>query len=199
MIFMLDNYDSFTYNLVQYLEELGAKLLVARNDQITVPEVMAMNPAGIVISPGPGRPEDAGILMDLIAEAAGSIPLLGVCLGHQGIAQSFGGRIDYAPSLVHGKMSWIEHDGSRLFAGIESPIEATRYHSLAVDRQSLPDELTVTAWTSDGVVMALAHKAWPVYGVQFHPESIMTGCGKKILGNFLESLSDSPLSQKSLM
>ena len=192
MIFMLDNYDSFTYNLVQYLEELGARLHVARNDQITVPEVMAMNPAGIVISPGPGRPENAGILMDLIAEAAGKIPLLGVCLGHQGIAQRFGGRIDYAPTLVHGKTSLIEHDGSLLFVGIESPFEATRYHSLAVVRQSLPDELTVTAWTSDGVVMALTHRAWPVYGIQFHPESIMTGCGKQILCNFLESPVCSP-------
>jgi anthranilate synthase component 2 len=188
MIFMLDNHDSFTYNLVQYFEGLGARLHVARNDQITVPDVMAMNPAGIVISPGPGRPENAGILMDLIAEAAGKIPLLGVCLGHQGIAQKFGGRIDYAPTLVHGKTSRIEHDGSLLFAGIESPFEATRYHSLTVERQSLPEELTVTAWTSDGVVMALAHRAWPVYGIQFHPESIMTDCGKRILRNFLESL-----------
>ena len=192
MIFVLDNYDSFTYNLVQYLEELGATLHVVHNDQITVPEVMAMNPGGIVISPGPGRPENAGILMDLIAEAVGSIPVLGVCLGHQGIAQMFGGRIDYAPTLVHGKTSQIEHDGSLLFAGIESPFEATRYHSLAVERRSLPEELTVTAWTSDGVVMALAHRTWPVYGIQFHPESIMTGCGKRILRNFLESLKCSP-------
>jgi len=192
MIFVLDNYDSFTYNLVQYLEELGASLHVARNDQITVPEVMAMNPAGIVISPGPGRPENAGILMDLLAETAGNIPVLGVCLGHQGIAQCFGGRIDYAPTLVHGKTSRIEHDGSPLFAGIESPFEATRYHSLAVDRQSLPDELTVTAWIGDGVIMALAHKTLPVYGIQFHPESIMTNCGKRILRNFLENLMCSP-------
>ena len=198
MIFMLDNYDSFTYNLVQCLEELGAKLCVARNDQITVPEVMAMNPAGVVISPGPGRPENAGILMDLIAEAAGKTPLLGVCLGHQGIAQMFGGRIDYAPTLVHGKTSWIEHDGSPLFAGIESPFEATRYHSLAVERQSLPEELTVTAWTSGGVVMALAHKTWPVYGIQFHPESIMTSCGKRILRNFLESLMCSPAQERHI-
>lgn len=192
MIFLLDNYDSFTYNLVQYLEELGASLHVAHNDQITVSEVRALNPAGIVISPGPGRPENAGILMDLVAEAAGNIPVLGVCLGHQGIAQSFGGQIDYAPTLVHGKTSLIEHDGSALFAGIESPFEATRYHSLAVERQSLPEELTVTAWTGEGVVMALAHTTWPVYGIQFHPESIMTGCGKKILRNFLESLMYSP-------
>jgi anthranilate synthase/aminodeoxychorismate synthase-like glutamine amidotransferase len=188
MIFMLDNYDSFTYNLVQYLEELGAQLRVVQNDQVTVREVLALKPKGIVISPGPGRPEDAGILMDLITKTADKIPLLGVCLGHQGIAQAFGGRIDYAPSLVHGKTSWIEHDGSALFAGIESPFEATRYHSLAVERQSLPPELTVTAWTGDDVVMALAHKSWPIYGIQFHPESIMTGCGKQILRNFLEIL-----------
>lgn len=192
MIFVLDNYDSFTYNLVQYLEELGTSLHVAHNDQITVIEIMALNPAGIVISPGPGRPENAGVLMDLIAEAADSIPVLGVCLGHQGIAQMFGGRIDYAPTLVHGKTSLIEHNGSALFAGIESPFEATRYHSLAVDRKSLPEELTVTAWTDDGVVMALAHTILPVYGIQFHPESIMTGCGKKILRNFVKSLKYSP-------
>ena len=185
---MLDNYDSFTFNLVQYLEELGAELRVAQNDQITVREVMALKPDGIVISPGPGRPEDAGIQMDLITKAAGKIPLLGVCLGHQGIAQAFGGRIDYAPSLMHGKTSLIYHGESALFAGIESPFEATRYHSLAVDRASLPHELTVTAWTDDDIVMALAHNTWPVYGIQFHPESIMTDCGKRILRNFLEIL-----------
>ena len=189
MIFMLDNYDSFTYNLVQYLEELGAKLLVAHSDEITVREVVAMQPEGIVISPGPGRPENAGILLNLIIETAGKIPLLGVCLGHQGIAQAYGGRVDYAPTLVHGKTSWIEHDNSLLFAGIESPFEATRYHSLAVSPEGLPETLKATAWTADGVVMALAHKTVPIYGIQFHPESIMTGCGKQILGNFLESLA----------
>jgi len=189
MIFMLDNYDSFTYNLVQYLEELGAKLQVAHNDEITVREVVAMQPEGIVVSPGPGRPENAGILLNLIIETAGKIPLLGVCLGHQGIAQAYGGRVDYAPTLVHGKTSWIEHDNSLLFAGIESPFEATRYHSLAVSPERLPETLKATAWTADGVVMALAHKTLPIYGIQFHPESIMTGCGKQILGNFLESLA----------
>jgi len=191
MIFMLDNYDSFTYNLVQYLEELGCELQVAQNDRIRVSEVLAMKPDGIVISPGPGRPENAGILIDLITESAGRIPLLGVCLGHQGIALAFGGKIGYAPTVMHGKTSNIRHDGSALFEGIESPFEATRYHSLVVENQSLPDDLTLTAWTEDGVVMGLSHQSWPVFGIQFHPESIMTPSGKQMLRNFLANTAPS--------
>ena len=188
MIFMLDNYDSFTYNLVQYLWELGADLQVARNDELSVRQIQKMRPEGIVLSPGPGRPENSGILEDLIRAVAGEIPVLGVCLGHQGIAQVFGGRIGYAPSIMHGKTSEINHDGSRLFAGIESPFTATRYHSLIIERESLPSVFSTTAWTDDNVVMAIAHQDYPLYGVQFHPESILTSCGKDILRNFMETL-----------
>jgi len=188
MIFMLDNYDSFTYNLVQYLAEIGAELKVARNDEVTVDAVLAMKPAGIVVSPGPGRPENAGILQDLIRSAAGRLPVLGVCLGHQGMAQVYGARITYAPTIMHGKTSEIHHDGSLLFQGIESPFTATRYHSLVVERESLPGAFNVTAWTDDKVIMGITHKEYPLYGVQFHPESILTLCGKQMLRNFLESL-----------
>ena len=188
MIFLLDNYDSFTYNLVQYLGELGAELQIARNDDLTPDEIIELQPDGIVLSPGPGRPENAGMLQELIHTVAGRIPILGVCLGHQGIAQVFGGRIDYAPTLMHGKTSEIYHDGSVLFEGIESPFVATRYHSLIVERKSLPKTFKVTAWTDDKLIMAIQHKEYPLYGVQFHPESILTDCGKKILGNFLGSL-----------
>ena len=187
-LFMLDNYDSFTYNLVQYLGELGADLQVVRNDEITPEEVLALGPDGIVLSPGPGRPEDAGILQDLVRIAVGKIPVLGVCLGHQAIAQVFGGRIGYAPKLMHGKTSEILHNGTLLFRGISNPFTATRYHSLVVDRGSLPDLFQVSAWTDDGVIMGINHKELPLYGVQFHPESILTECGKDILKNFLESL-----------
>lgn len=188
MIFLLDNYDSFTYNLVQYLGELGAELDIARNDDMTPDEILDRQPDGIVLSPGPGRPEKAGMLEDLIEAAAGKVPILGVCLGHQGIAQVFGGKIDYAPSLMHGKTSEIHHDGSTLFKGIGSPFVATRYHSLIVERKSLPRSFRVTAWTADKLIMAIQHKEHALYGLQFHPESILTDCGKKILGNFLESL-----------
>jgi anthranilate synthase/aminodeoxychorismate synthase-like glutamine amidotransferase len=188
MIFMLDNYDSFTYNLVQYLAELGAELKVARNNEVTVEAVLAMKPVGIVVSPGPGRPENAGILQELIKAAAGRIPVLGVCLGHQGMAQVHGARIAYAPTIMHGKTSEIHHDGSMLFRGIESPFTATRYHSLVVEPESLPAVFKVTAWTDDKVIMGIAHEEYPLYGVQFHPESILTLCGKQMLGNFLESL-----------
>lgn len=188
MIFMLDSYDSFTYNLVQYLGELGANLRVARNDEVSVNDVQRMKPDGIVLSPGPGRPEKAGILQDLVEQVEGRIPVLGVCLGHQGIAQVHGGRIGYAPKIMHGKTSEIHHDGSLLFKGIDSPFVATRYHSLVIERQSVPNAFDVTAWTDDKVVMGIAHKEFPLYGVQFHPESILTTCGKDILRNFLESL-----------
>jgi para-aminobenzoate synthetase component 2 len=188
MIFMLDNYDSFTYNLVQYLGELGADLTIARNDELSVEEIVGLNPEGIVLSPGPGRPEKAGILEDLVKAIAGKIPTLGVCLGHQAIAQVFGGTIGYAPSLMHGKTSEIQHDGSLLFRGIESPFTATRYHSLVVEPRSLPKAFTVTAKADDKVIMAISHQDYPLYGLQFHPESILTTCGKEILRNFLESL-----------
>ncbi|MCP4684340.1 MAG: aminodeoxychorismate/anthranilate synthase component II [bacterium] len=186
MILMLDNYDSFTYNLVQYLESLGAELEVVRNDELSVHRVLEMQPEGIVLSPGPGRPESSGVMNDLIREVSGKLPVLGVCLGHQAIAQVFGGRIDYAPSVMHGKTSMVSHDGSRLFQGIQSPFEATRYHSLTVDPDSLPEEIEITARTEDGVVMGLRHRSHDVYGLQFHPESILTPDGMKMLQNFLE-------------
>ncbi|MFH1687282.1 MAG: aminodeoxychorismate/anthranilate synthase component II [bacterium] len=188
MIFMLDNYDSFTYNLVQYLGELGAEVEVARNDALTVDEIRAKKPEGIVLSPGPGRPENAGIMNRLISELVGTVPILGVCLGHQGIAQVYGGRIGYAPKLMHGKTSEIYHDKSVLFRGIPSPFTATRYHSLVVEADSLPAEFRKTAWTDDGVIMGLQHRRYKLFGIQFHPESIMTPRGKDILRNFLEIL-----------
>ncbi len=186
MIFMLDNYDSFTYNLVQYLGELGAELEVARNDKTTVAEVLARQPAGIVVSPGPCTPNEAGISTALIAEAAGNIPLLGVCLGHQCIGQVFGGNIIRAETLMHGKTSLIHHHGADVFAGLENPFVATRYHSLIVDPASLPEALDVTSRADDGTIMSVRHAEFPVYGVQFHPESILTTEGKKLLQNFLD-------------
>jgi len=189
MLFMLDSYDSFTYNLVQYLEELGAKLNVARNDELSVEEIIRMRPEGIVLSPGPGRPDNAGIMNDLVEKAAGKIPILGVCLGHQSIAQVFGGLIGYAPSIMHGKTSEIHHDSSTLFQDVPSPFTATRYHSLTVEPKTLPSLFKVTAWTDDKVIMAIEHKKLPLYGLQFHPESILTARGKDILSNFLKSLS----------
>lgn len=188
MILLLDNYDSFTYNLVQYLAELGASVQVFRNDAIDVKKVQKMKPQGIVLSPGPGRPENAGVMNELVASMSGSSPILGVCLGHQAIAQVYGGRITYAPRLMHGKTSEIHHNHTTLFKGVPSPFIATRYHSLVVDLDSLPDEFTLTAWTNDGVVMGIEHLKNHLYGVQFHPESILTRCGKDILKNFLESL-----------
>ena len=187
MIILLDNYDSFTYNLYQYLAELGAELEVYRNDALTVAEVRELNPRGIVLSPGPGRPENAGIMNDLIRECAGQIPILGVCLGHQGIAQVHGAKITYAPSLMHGKTSQVKHDGSTLFKNIDTPFVATRYHSLTVEPGSLSKAFKITARTADDVIMGLQHKKLPLYGVQFHPESIMTLDGKTILKNFLET------------
>lgn len=183
---MIDNYDSFTYNLVQYLGELGADLVVHRNDRITLDEISQMRPEKIVISPGPCTPNEAGISLDLIRAFTGKIPILGVCLGHEAIGQAFGGTIVRAPVLMHGKTSEIRHDGKTIFRGLENPFTATRYHSLVVDRASLPDCLEVSA-EADGLVMGLRHTRFPVEGVQFHPESILTDEGKKLLKNFLDS------------
>ncbi len=185
MLLVIDNYDSFTYNLVQYLCELGADTEVFRNDEIEVAEISRLAPQGIVLSPGPGRPEKAGNMNAIIEALSDKIPMLGVCLGHQAIAQVFGGTIGYAPTLMHGKTSDISHNNSRLFESVESPFVATRYHSLTVIRESLPAAFTVTAWTDD-VIMAIEHNDLPLFGVQFHPESILTTSGKTILGNFLE-------------
>ncbi len=191
LIFVLDNYDSFTYNLVQYLLELGAAVRVRRNDAVGVSEVLESGCRGIVLSPGPGRPESAGIMLDLIGKAAGRVPLLGVCLGHQGIAQALGGRIVRAPRLMHGKTSPIRHDGRGVFEGLADPFDATRYHSLAVDPAAVPADLVVSATTRDGgetVIMGLRHRDHPAVkleGVQFHPESILTLEGRKLLANFV--------------
>jgi anthranilate synthase component 2 len=195
MIVVIDNYDSFTYNLVQYLGELGHELPVAnhlkvfRNDQITAERVAALAPDGVVISPGPGRPEDAGVSLDIIKELGPTLPILGVCLGHQSIGQIFGGTITSAPELMHGKTSLIHHTGQGVFAGIENPFQATRYHSLIIDRASCPDVLEITAWVEDGTIMGVQHRDYPlIQGVQFHPESILTNSGMAILRNFLKSL-----------
>ncbi len=185
MFLLIDNYDSFTYNLVHYLGELGAELRVVRNDALTVDEAMALAPEGIVLSPGPCDPDKAGICLGLIAAAAGRIPLLGVCLGHQAIGQAFGGKVVRAPAPVHGKTWQMHHNGQGLFEGLPSPFLATRYHSLVVERASPPDCLETTAWTDDGLIMALRHRSQPIHGVQFHPESIASEHGHKMLGNFL--------------
>jgi len=185
MLLMIDNYDSFTYNLVQYFGELGAEIQVYRNDCISVAEIERLAPDHLVISPGPCTPNEAGISVEAVRQLAGKIPLLGVCLGHQSIGQAFGGRVVRAAKLMHGKTSPIEHDGRGLFAGLDNPFIATRYHSLVVERESLPDCLDVTAWTADGTIMGLRHRELPVYGLQFHPESILTTAGKQLLANFL--------------
>ena len=192
MILMIDNYDSFTYNLVQYLGELGQRLEVYRNDKIAVPQVRRMKPECIVISPGPGAPKDAGISNELILKFAGKIPILGVCLGHQCIGEVFGGRVVRAKRLMHGKTSPIYHNRETIFKGIPSPFEATRYHSLLVRREGLPSSLEVIAWTEDyeeREIMGLRHRRYPIWGVQFHPESILTESGKEILKNFLKLVS----------
>ena len=188
-VLVLDNYDSFVYNLVQYLGELGAEPIVHRNDALTVDQAIEVGADGILLSPGPGRPEDAGIMCELIERAAGTVPILGVCLGHQAIGYVFGGTITLAPQLMHGKTSWIEHGGEGVFAGLPQPFEATRYHSLVVDGASLPDELVVTARTADEIVMGLRHRVHEIEGVQFHPESILTTGGHDLLRNFLDRLS----------
>ncbi|MDD5432137.1 MAG: aminodeoxychorismate/anthranilate synthase component II [Candidatus Omnitrophica bacterium] len=185
MILMIDNYDSFTYNLVQYLGVLGEEIKVFRNDAITIEEIKKLKPKKIVISPGPGRPEDAGISCSVIKEFAGKIPILGVCLGHQAIGYCFGGKIIPSGKLMHGKTSRIYHNNKGIFKGIPNPFEATRYHSLLVERKSLPACLEIAAWTKEKEIMGLKHKAYPLWGVQFHPESILTKSGMKILKNFI--------------
>jgi anthranilate synthase/aminodeoxychorismate synthase-like glutamine amidotransferase len=190
MVFVLDNYDSFTYNLVQYLGELGAQVEVRRNDEIKIAEIEALRPARIVVSPGPCTPQDAGISIDLIRHFAGKVPVLGVCLGHQAIGAAFGGEVVRARTLMHGKTSPVEHDGRTIFGGIRSPMTATRYHSLIVREDDLPPELEISAWTTDHdgarVIMGLRHRQFPVEGVQFHPESVLTSDGKKMVENFLK-------------
>jgi anthranilate synthase component 2 len=188
-ILVLDNYDSFVYNLVQELGELGASPVVYRNDAIDVAGIRSLGPDAILISPGPGRPEDGGVSLAAIGELAGDIPLLGVCLGHQCIGQAFGGAVVAAPHLMHGKTSEISHDGLGLFAGLPNPFVATRYHSLVVSPDSVPDELLVTATSSDGAIMGLRHRTLPIEGVQFHPESVLTVSGPALLGNFLAQLA----------
>lgn len=185
MILLIDNYDSFTYNLYQYLCELGAEVEVRRNDKVTVDEVRAMNPERIVISPGPCTPKDAGISIDLIQELAGEFPILGVCLGHQAIGAAFGANVVRAPMVMHGKTSRISHDGRGVLAGLPSPFTATRYHSLIVEEEGLPDDLEVVARSDDGIIMGLKHRKHEVYGVQFHPESILTEGGHRLLANFI--------------
>ena len=185
MIFVLDNYDSFTYNLAQYLGELGAELQVFRNDKITTDDIAALAPEKIVISPGPCTPSEAGISIELVQRFAGEIPMLGVCLGHQSIGQAFGGVVKRAPYIMHGKTSQITHDGTGMYRGLPNPFTATRYHSLTVERESLPDCLDAVAETEDGLLMGIRHKEYPVEGVQFHPESILTTEGKSLLSNFL--------------
>ena len=186
MLLLIDNYDSFTYNLYQYLSELGADVLVRRNDQITLNEIGDLQPERIVISPGPGNPDDAGVSVAVINEFGPRLPLLGVCLGHQCIGAAFGGNVVHAPTLMHGKSSAVFHDGKSVLHGLPSPFDAIRYHSLVVDRPTLPDCLEVTAQTSTGVIMGLRHREYPIHGVQFHPESIMTVVGKDLLRNFLD-------------
>ena len=185
MMAVIDNYDSFTYNLVQYLGELGVETTVFRNDRVSVLEIERLRPAGIIISPGPGRPEGAGISVEAVRHFAGAVPIRGVCLGHQAIAQAYGGRIIAADVLMHGKTSLIHHDGATVYRDLECPFIATRYHSLVVQRESLPDCLEVSAWTGEGTVMGLRHRHDPVEGVQFHPESILTEVGKRLLRNFI--------------
>ncbi len=186
-VLVVDNYDSFVYNLVQYLGELGAEPLVFRNDAITLEEARALRPDAVVISPGPGRPEDAGVSNEVIAAMGTDVPVLGVCLGHQCIGEVFGGRVVRAERVMHGKTSLVRHTGAGVLAGLPDPFEATRYHSLVVERASVPDVLEVTAETEDGTVMGLRHRRLPVEGVQFHPESILTRAGKDLLGNFLSA------------
>jgi len=186
MLLVIDNYDSFTYNLVQYLGELGQDVRVYRNDKITLREIEALNPQRVVISPGPCTPREAGISVDLVKHFAGRIPILGVCLGHQAIGYAFGGEIIHAKKLMHGKTSMIHHDGKTIYKKLPNPFEATRYHSLVIERESIPDELEISAETDDGEIMGVRHKEYIIEGVQFHPESILTKAGKDLLRNFLE-------------
>ncbi len=193
MILLIDNYDSFTFNLYQFLSELGAEVVVRRNDQITLDEIDAMRDLdGVVVSPGPCTPREAGISINVIEHMAGKTPVLGVCLGHQSIGEAFGGDVVRAPQLMHGKTSMVHHDGKGIFQGLPDPFVATRYHSLIVDRETLPEQLEITAETEDGIIMGLQHREYPVYGVQFHPESILTPVGKQLLGNFLATTGAKP-------
>ncbi|MDC0706319.1 MULTISPECIES: aminodeoxychorismate/anthranilate synthase component II [Priestia] len=187
MILMIDNYDSFTFNLVQYLGELGHELLVKRNDEITLSEIEVLNPDFLMISPGPCSPNEAGISLEAIEYFAGKIPIFGVCLGHQSIGQAFGGNVIRADKLMHGKTSEMHHDGHTIFKGLDNPFTATRYHSLIVEKSSLPDCFEISAWTAEDEIMAIRHKSLPIEGVQFHPESIMTSYGKEMLKNFIET------------
>ena len=189
-VLVIDNYDSFVYNLVQYLGELNAEPIVKRHDAITIDEVEDVSPHALLISPGPGNPKQAGISVDLIKWAAGKIPVLGICLGHQCIGEAWGGKIVHAPQVMHGKTSLISHNASGLFKGIESPFNATRYHSLMVDPESFPEELEITAKTDDGLIMGVKHKEFEVHGLQFHPESILTSYGHKLIENFLLSIKE---------
>jgi anthranilate synthase component 2 len=195
LIIVIDNYDSFTYNLVQYLGELAAEFPVAdeikvfRNDKISIDEIRELKPKAVVISPGPGRPEDAGISLELIKQLGQELPILGVCLGHQSIGQVFGGKIIPAPELMHGKTSQVSHTGVGVFRGLENPLTATRYHSLVIERETCPDVLEITAWVEDNTIMGVRHRNYPhIQGVQFHPESVLTSSGKQLLRNFLEQL-----------
>ena len=190
MILLIDNYDSFTYNLVHFLGELGASVRVVRNDKISAEEALASRPEAIVLSPGPCDPDKAGICLELVAKAAGTVPILGVCLGHQTIGQVYGGKVVRAPTLMHGKMSRISHAGEGVFRGLNAEFEATRYHSLTVERETFPASLEITAETPDGVIMGIAHKSHPVHGVQFHPESIASENGHQLLKNFLDIASE---------
>jgi anthranilate synthase component II len=186
MLLMIDNYDSFTYNLVQYLGELGEDVKVVRNDEMSVDAVERLAPARIVLSPGPCTPNEAGISLELVHRFAGRVPILGVCLGHQAIGQAFGGKVVHAKALMHGKVSQIHHSGAGVFRGLPTPFQATRYHSLAIERASCPPELEITAWTEDGEIMGVRHRSLPIEGVQFHPESILTEHGHALLANFLQ-------------
>jgi anthranilate synthase component 2 len=186
MILVIDNYDSFTYNLVHYLNELGAETLVVRNDAISVRDALGLRPQGLLLSPGPKTPNEAGICLSLVAEAPADLPIFGVCLGHQTIGQVYGGEVIHAKALMHGKTSPIHHNGKGVFAGLKNPFTATRYHSLSVRKEDLPADLEVTAWTDDGEIMGVQHRTRPVFGVQFHPESIATECGHELLANFLD-------------
>ncbi|MGN1400777.1 MAG: aminodeoxychorismate/anthranilate synthase component II [Bacillus sp. (in: firmicutes)] len=186
MILMIDNYDSFTYNIVQYLGEFGEELVVRRNDEITIEEIEQLQPAYIMISPGPCTPDQAGISLEVINHFAGIIPVFGVCLGHQSIGQAFGGRVIRAERMIHGKTSPVFHDGKTIFTGLPNPFNATRYHSLLIERETIPDCFDVSAWTEEGEIMAIRHKHLPIEGVQFHPESITTEYGKEMLSQFLE-------------
>lgn len=199
MILIIDNYDSFTYNLAHLVGQRTGDVKVVRNDALTVEDVRAMAPVGILISPGPGRPDEAGITEDVIRELGASTPILGVCLGHQAIGEVFGGRIAHAPELMHGKTSRIQHDGRSVFKGVEQDFEATRYHSLIVDREGFPkDALEISATSENGVIMGLRHRTWPVEGIQFHPESLMTKAGPKLIENWLSSLPDVELQAANL-